>query len=281
MQAHSLSNPAAWNTPFLPSLPSTDPQPACPTSLAEGAGLAHDAGNLLAALSLYCDLLDSPGVLRPEHLHYAREIRFLSQRSSALIGRLLDGSAPDATPPHNHSQCPAKVLCNLAPLLRSLVSPESELRIEAPSHLPRLPFSAETFERILVNLTRNAATALRRRRDGIPGEPAVTIQLQLQKATEETPQRLALTIADNAGGMTPSTAATFLKPAPLPAGATRGLGHRIVHELLASTHGDLFIHVVNGLSTTLRIEWTLASQPASFRESTRRSSTSTLEVAAC
>ncbi len=31
-------------------------------SIAEGAGLAHDAGNLLGALSLYSDLLAMPGV---------------------------------------------------------------------------------------------------------------------------------------------------------------------------------------------------------------------------
>ena len=33
------------------------------TGVAEGAGLAHDAGNLLGALSLYSDLLAMPGVL--------------------------------------------------------------------------------------------------------------------------------------------------------------------------------------------------------------------------
>src|SRR5438270_13334274 len=35
--------------------------------VAEGAGLAHDAGNLLGALSLYSDLLAMPGVLNDEH----------------------------------------------------------------------------------------------------------------------------------------------------------------------------------------------------------------------
>ena len=35
--------------------------------VAEGAGLAHDAGNLLGALSLYSDLLAMPGVLHEEH----------------------------------------------------------------------------------------------------------------------------------------------------------------------------------------------------------------------
>src|SRR4030081_93745 len=55
--------------------------------VAEGAGLAHDAGNLLGALSLYSDLLAMPGVLHEEHREYATELRMLSDRSWALIGR--------------------------------------------------------------------------------------------------------------------------------------------------------------------------------------------------
>src|ERR1700741_3212365 len=49
--------------------------------VAEGAGLAHDAGNLLGALSLYSDLLAMPGVLNDEHREYANELRMLSDRS--------------------------------------------------------------------------------------------------------------------------------------------------------------------------------------------------------
>src|SRR5215467_12816853 len=41
--------------------------------VAEGAGLAHDACNLLGALSLYSDLLAMPGVLHEEHREYANE----------------------------------------------------------------------------------------------------------------------------------------------------------------------------------------------------------------
>src|SRR5580658_9470769 len=51
--------------------------------VAEGAGLAHDAGNLLGALSLYSDLLSMPGVLHEEHREYAAELRMLSDRSWA------------------------------------------------------------------------------------------------------------------------------------------------------------------------------------------------------
>src|SRR6202789_1142003 len=58
--------------------------------VAEGAGLAHDAGNLLGALSLYSDLLGMPGVLHEEHREYAAELRMLSDRSWAMIDRLVN-----------------------------------------------------------------------------------------------------------------------------------------------------------------------------------------------
>src|ERR1700733_12101023 len=58
--------------------------------VAEGAGLAHDASNLLGALSLYSDLLGMPGVLHEEHRAYAAELRMLSDRSWAMIDRLIN-----------------------------------------------------------------------------------------------------------------------------------------------------------------------------------------------
>jgi len=41
------------------------------------------------ALRLYCDLLSMPGVLKPEHSHYAEELRLLSKRNEELIEHLI------------------------------------------------------------------------------------------------------------------------------------------------------------------------------------------------
>jgi signal transduction histidine kinase len=55
-----------------------------------GEGLLHDARNLMGALGLYCDLLSMPGVLKPEHHHYAEEVRMLGTRSAAMIQQLME-----------------------------------------------------------------------------------------------------------------------------------------------------------------------------------------------
>jgi len=53
-------------------------------------GLLHDARNLMGTIGLYCDLLSMPDVLKPEHRHYAEELRMLGTRSGALIQRLME-----------------------------------------------------------------------------------------------------------------------------------------------------------------------------------------------
>src|ERR1700679_2384029 len=100
MQAQPQSTLAAriFSAPPPPPLPAPPrPSPSRSTpSLANHIGLAHDAGNLLSALALYSDLLSVPGVLRPEHQHYATELRLISERSSKLIRRLLTSAPPAA-----------------------------------------------------------------------------------------------------------------------------------------------------------------------------------------
>jgi len=59
----------------------------------------------MGAIRLNCDLLSMPGVLKPEHHHYAEELSLLSKRSETLIEHLIqlltqeeaDGLAEDTS----------------------------------------------------------------------------------------------------------------------------------------------------------------------------------------
>ncbi len=53
------------------------------------AALAHDARNLIAALGLYCDLLDEPGVLAPPFAHYRNELRLVAAAGRRLVSKLV------------------------------------------------------------------------------------------------------------------------------------------------------------------------------------------------
>lgn len=301
MQAQPQSNLAsrisAPPTPLPASLhpnPRPSPHPPAPAAAAplvpETSGLAHDAGNLLAALALYCDLLKVPGVLRPEHQHYASELHLISNRSAALIRRLLAAPAlhdpawvgpdpatvrpsrifrsriarsPDSPP--NSASSPttanhAATLLSLAPVLERIAAGAATVTVTCPSSLPPLAFPAEIIERITVNLVRNAAEAIRRDQDpqsSIPFTPLGEIHVTLGV----TGDRLQLTVEDNGPGMSPMHVEAYLHPEPLPLGASRGLGHLIVHELANTTDGRLSIRVRPGHGTVFCLKWPLRNHP--------------------
>ena len=67
--------------------------------------VAHDARNMVTALSLYCDLLEEPGVLAIPFMHYGQELRLVAAASRRLVEKLValdsrrtgmaaDGSGP-------------------------------------------------------------------------------------------------------------------------------------------------------------------------------------------
>src|SRR6266851_8166188 len=122
--------------------------------VAEGAGLAHDAGNLLGALSLYSDLLAMPGVLHEEYKEYAAELRLLSERSWAMIDRLVNYARGE-----QEAGAVAAVLPEVVERCRGLLSRVAGCRVEigwdAGSFEP-VCVPVEAVERILTNLVKNA-----------------------------------------------------------------------------------------------------------------------------
>jgi signal transduction histidine kinase len=275
-------------------------------SLAETTGLAHDAGNLLAALGLYSDLLSCPGVLRPEHQHYATELRLISNRSAELIRRLLSGpaaSSPQAAPlseatplhpqlfPRRNPRTPdafahtpnhAGMLLSLAPVLERIAAGAANVTVSCPTSLPHLNFPSEVIERITVNLVRNAAEAIRRQQADATSIP-IASPGQIRITLAVISHHLQLTIHDNGPGMSPTNVEAYLNPQPLPLGANHGFGHRIVHELATASNGKLSIQVRPGHGTTFCLNWPLPAQsaepcfsdvpPASLPSSTSEGST--------
>jgi signal transduction histidine kinase len=250
-------------------------------SALEDAGIAHDNGNLLAALGLYCDLLARPGVLRPEHQHYVSELRLLAERSAQLMRNLLiqlprHADSPKGKFPRTPASLataadPAATLREIAPLLTAIASPSATVTVKTPRSLPAITFPAENFERIVVNLIRNAAQAIEFANSS--DRPFEARQHgRIRVAISTVAGHLHLTVEDNGPGMPVATAAAFLSPAKLPRGTQRGLGHHIVHQLVTSSGGTMSLRVRPGQGTTFCIKWPVsdASRPARQRASARR-----------
>lgn len=268
--------------PFQPVIANARPNPNPLPPIATTSGLAHDAANLLVALGLYCDMLAVPGVLRPQHAHYAEELRHLADRSSSLVRGLID-RMPSASEPKSSLPVPlvdpAAILRSFTPLLAAIAAPAAAVSVTMPPSLPGVRFPAEALERILVNLVRNAAQAIERSqaRSHLRSQALAPGAIQIVLASSA--KGLHLTVEDNGPGMPMLDAAAFLAPSPLLPGARHGLGHLIISELVTATKGTLTVRVRPGRGTRFVILWPVCTGTSGNPASP--SSTGPSEVRAC
>lgn len=131
----------------------------------ELAGIAHDARNLVTALGLCAELMSEPGVLGPEHGHFAGEIRSLAEASGTLVQRLAalahTGTVqPGAEPAEAAIEDLAGSVRQVGNLLSAIAGPAVELQIATLPCSGQLRLTEESLTRILVNVVRNAADAM-------------------------------------------------------------------------------------------------------------------------
>lgn len=231
--------------------------------VAEGAGLAHDAGNLLGALSLYSDLLAMPGVLHEEHREYASELRMLSDRSWAMINRLVN---------HSRAGLPVTVQSEISVLpdvvdrCRGLLSRVAGRTVEisygvGAFHPVRVP--VEAVERILTNLVKNAAEAT-------PWVGAISIHVEgvtewcggdgFGDEEARSRRRVVLTVRDRGCGMDQAAVRRLMQAGGISSASGRGLGFRVVRELVAMSGGCLNIESQPEVGTSISAEWYAVKQ---------------------
>lgn len=210
--------------------------------------VAHDINNLLFVIGGQAELLEL-GLLRGVSLaHELGEIRRNCERAMELTEALV--AAPDdAVEPaveftldvHDH-------LCHLQPLLRRAAG-SHHLTIDAPTHA-RLALPTSDFDRIVVNLVKNARESIR----GI-GE--------IQVRTVATDCTIALQVRDTGVGMDEATASRLNEPyfttKQASGGRRRGLGLASVVAVAESTGGVVRVSSQLGVGTTVTVEWPRAS----------------------
>lgn len=303
---------------------------SCPAIL-DNEGLLHDARNLIGALGLYCDLLAMPGVLGPEHRHYAEEVRLLGTRSARMIQQLMEhripsarelarlgcacpaapnraegsqAAAPGAWEADSEGRAPAAAEQTRPTSLRSVIEGLSGMlgRVAGgraveicygPAAMAPVRIGEEALERILVNLVRNAAAALRSEGPNAqaagcagPGSevegaappgtsaeagvgraaPRGTVRIGVgqlvNRVGDPKPwpfRRVRLTVEDSGCGMDPEQLARLLRGSRAPARGSHGIGFRVVRELVAATGGDLQATSAPGAGTRVQIEWPMAA----------------------
>ena len=217
-------------------------------SVAEGAGLAHDAGNLLGALNLYSELLAMPGVLHDEHREYASELRLLSERSWAMIDRLVN-HAQNVPKDGPGATVLLEIVERCSGLLGKIAGRRVEIAWDAGGFQP-VKISAEAVERIVTNLVKNASEAMPE--DG-------TILVSVKGVVADGVRRVVMTVSDAGCGMSAETLKA-LRVGGISRAGGRGIGFGVVRELVSTSGGSLAIASEPGVGTSVSVEWTALAQ---------------------
>jgi len=238
--------------------------------------VVHDARNMVTALALYCDLLSEPGVLSTEYLHYASELRLVTAASRRLVEKLalidyglsqgdypaalalagIEGlcavparaprtlAGPEALPTSSIGNLQNELLAN-----RNLLEAISRLgiavtiRTEGGARPVRL--SGEDLTRVLVNLVKNAAEAMR-------GTGTIEITLREIPGSGGGVSEVVVSVEDNGPGIPAEALDRIFEPGFTthtasadggedgPWQAThRGLGLSITRSIIEAAGGSL------------------------------------------
>lgn len=216
------------------------------------AELAHDARNMVTALSLYCDLLEEPGVLISSHQHYASELRLVAEASRTLVEKLsrldrrevvhssgqerLFVESPGRLAADSGSMNVREELMAGRNLLAAIAGPAIALTVSAKGGSRRVSMSGDNFVRVLVNLVRNSAEA-------IAGSGTIALSLGEQQDQAGGVASVILSVEDSGGGIPPEIVDRLFEPGfTTHAGKTgrnRGLGLSITRSIVEAAGGRI------------------------------------------
>ena len=228
-------------------------------------GVAHDFNNILMSILGAADLLlmqlDAHDGAREE----ASEIKQAVERGAGLTRQLLAFSRRQAT--RSRRFAIDSIVTGMETMLRRLIGPEVEFRIERPRD-PLMVFAdSGQIEQVLLNLVVNA-------RDAMPHGGRLTVavddvELDETGATafaDGKPGRYArLSVSDTGHGMDEHTRAKLFEPffTTKEHGKGTGLGLSIVYGIVKQSSGHVTVVSEPGRGSTFFIYLPLAStQPA-------------------
>lgn len=198
-------------------------------------GFAHDFNNLLTPVVAGLDIVR-------RRVPDERSQRLISgalqssERAAGLVQRLLAFAGKQRLNPRPMS--PTGVLEGLSDLMRPVLRPEVDLRMDVPPDLPSMMADPEQIEVALLNLVANA-------QDAMPAGGRLTISAELVD-TEEDPvpglrpgRYVSLAVSDTGQGMDADTLRQAVEPffTTKQAGQGTGLGLSMVHGFAAQSGG--------------------------------------------
>jgi signal transduction histidine kinase len=205
--------------------------------------IAHDFRALLIPIAGYAHALRTQLPADPLVQQRATEIVRAAELGRELVQQIL--AFAYAQPRGRRPLSLGRAVHDALPLLRAAVDAHVDLRVSVDPRTP--PVMADTVDilRVLLNLVLNASQAVR--------PPLGVIEIGV---VGTNPNLVRLTIADNGAGMSQSALVRIIEGFSSPAtnALGSGLGLTIVHQLVQSHGGRLWIESEPGVGTTVRID---------------------------
>jgi PAS domain S-box-containing protein len=221
-------------------------------------GIAHDFNNLLGSI---VGLTELCAMQAPEGSRLARNlgrIRDAGGKAAALVRRLLDFSRQ--TPKDLRRMRASELLTHAGGLLRAAIPADMDLLVTLADDGP-VCVDLVQIEQVLLNLTRNAAHAMRHCGGQIQivvdlAEPATPQAADLAAAPGSPVRRhLRLRVIDCGEGMAPDVLGMLFRPffTTKPVGEGTGLGLAAVHGIVGNHEGAIEVASEPGVGTTFSV----------------------------
>ncbi len=222
------------------------------------AGIAHEVGNPLSAISGYAQLLADSDLTEAERRDLGERIASQTSRIQRIIRDLLDYSRQDGQEPLTAvdlSHCVEEAL--------DLVTPQPRVRdIDIDCDLgpatPKVRGNADQIVQVIVNLILNAADAIRAQYDEPPaGADLGTIEVAVEPLDDGG---ASLTITDDGPGIPADELDRVFEPffTTKQPGEGTGLGLAIVERIMRRIDGDVTVDSEPGGGTTFWLEFAAA-----------------------
>jgi two-component system NtrC family sensor kinase len=200
-------------------------------------GIAHELNNPLASILAFSQLIRTDPQLPPDLHRLADLLNQESNRTRRIVQGLLDFARQG--PPERVPTSPRELTDDVLALQsHSIGRGRIEAIVDIPEDIPKVAVDRAQIRQVLLNLTLNAAEAIRSRDE----RGTVTIRaVEAARADGEPVVRLAVT--DDGPGVPPEIGSRIFAPffTTKPAGEATGLGLP-VSLAIALSHGGTLVH---------------------------------------
>jgi len=194
------------------------------------AGIAHEIGNPLAAISGLVEILQMGGLSADENDEFLTRIRGETDRIHRIIRELLDYSRAR---PNEPTEVQSANLATVVEEAVQLIAPQKDLRqvtIECRFHeeLPLVRAPHDELTQVVLNLLLNAA-------DAVAGEGSILIDLSRHQ------QQIVLAVSDTGSGISEAALGKVFDPffTTKPPGKGTGLGLAVCMSLVERFGGKI------------------------------------------